>query len=129
MKLRDVLIGIVLFSLFIVASYSMMGTLYVDYGTTFTNNTGTLDRINNITVLTQSMETQTTDSSTSDFGFALGAWQAVKLMFQTPAIVQSMINEVAFEFGIPSWFISAFLAIAFIVILFAILSTVFRRGT
>ena len=107
----------------------MMASLYSDYGTTFTNNTGTLDRINNITAITNSMEKQTTDSSTSDFGFALGAWQAVKLMFQTPAILQAMINEVGAQFGIPGYFISAFLAIMFIVVLFAILSTVFRRGT
>ena len=129
MKLKDIMIGVVLFSVFVVAAYAMMGGLYGSYGTSFDNKSESFNYINNMTVLANGMQNQTQGSAMSDFGFALGAWTALNMMFQTPGVILALINEISADFGIPNYFAYAAIAIATITILFAILSSVFRRST
>ena len=130
MKATNLLISLVLFSMFIVGAFSLVGEIYPFYtsATNYTDSNSTYNVINNITSDINIMQNQTTDSSSSDFGFALGAWQAVKLLWHAPPLVSSITNGIATEFGIPNIFIYGFLTIIGITIAFIVIGAVFRRN-
>jgi len=130
MKATQMLIGLILFSMFIVGAFSLIGEIYPSYSsaTNYSDSNSSYNVINNITSDINIMQNQTTDSSSSDFGFALGAWQAVKLLWHAPSLISSIVNAIAIEFGIPSIFISGFLAIIGIIVAFIIIGAVFRKS-
>ena len=132
MQGKDILISIILFSVFIAGAFLSVGYSYGVYGTTYTDDTATYNKINAVTADVNSMQDKLSSSGASPVGFleyiSTGAWQSLKLVMNSGILIKGITESIGTQFGIPTIFISAFLSIAMIIIIFAILSAVFRRA-
>jgi len=132
MLLKDILISIVLFSLFITAAYIVVGTLYGSYGTTYTDMSNTFSKLNDTVSDVNTMQAKMEGSSVSVVGFleyiSTGAWESIKLVFNSGSIIKSVADDTAGQFNIPIIFVDAFIAVLMITIIFGVLGAVFRRA-
>ena len=132
MQGRDILISLILFSVFIAGAFITVGQVYGIYGTSYSDNTATYNQINNVTADVNSMQDKLSSSGASPVGFleyiSTGAWQSLKLIMNSGILIKTVTEAVGNEFNIPTIFVSAFLSIVVIVIVFSILAAVFRRS-
>jgi len=132
MQGKDILISIVLFSVFIAGAFLVVGTTYGIYGTAYSNDTAAYNQINSVTNDINNMSNKLSSSGASPIGFleyiSTGAWESLKMIMNAGNIIKVMTESVATTFNVPTIFVSAFLTIAMIVIIFAILAAVFRRA-
>lgn len=128
---RTLLIAIVLFSLFMVASVAVMADLTTKYGQnndqTYVNN---YNQINSIATDMNTAQADLQASGATPVGFleyiSTGGIQTLKLMFNSGTLIKSITEDVGNRYNIPPIFISALMAIVVITVVWMIISAIFR---
>jgi len=130
---RDVLISIVMFSVFVVGAFLVVGSMFGSYGIPYTDNSTVYNKVSAITDDVNIMQDSLSSSGASPVGFleyiSTGAWQSLKMLINSGAIIKTIVETIGNEYNIPSIFVMGFLAITTIIILFGIISAVFRKKT
>jgi len=127
---RDVIISMILFSMFIVATAGIIGSIYPSYGASNVTMSATYNQADKITTDLQTMQNQVEASGASPVGFleyiSTGAWVALKLTTNSIGYFTAIVTDVGAEFGVPTIFVYGFIAIFTVVVIFGILSAIFR---
>lgn len=131
MKPSTILIAVVIFSTFVVASSLMMADLANKYSTPFDSSwNGTYNQVNSVATDMQSAQGAISASGASPTGFldliSNGAYQTVKLTMNSGSLIKAMVEDAGNRYNIPPIFLASFIAIVTIVIVFGIASAVFR---
>ena len=138
MKLQDIAIGVILFSMIFIAMGLFMSDLNTNYGdiTNFTINetySATYDKMSKIendsSLLSANIQNATIKETLSYEPLATAGYTALKLSFGSLGYVTSILNAVAIDIGIPFWAIAGTISIITVLIGFTILGYIFRwRG-
>jgi len=128
---RDILISIIMFSVFVVGAFLIVGSMFGSYGVPYSDNSTIYNKISEVTATTNIMQDSLSSSGASPVGFleyiSTGAWQSLKLLINSGAIIKAVIESIGNEYNIPSVFILGFMAVVSITILFGIISAIFRK--
>lgn len=128
---RDILISMILFSMFIVATAAVIGSIYPYYGSSAVNMSSSYNQVNSITSDLETMQSKIEASEASPVGFleyiSAGAWAALKLTTNSISLFKAIVEDIGAEFGIPTIFIYGFIGIFTIIIIFSIISAIFRN--
>ena len=136
MQIRDLLIGLVLFSFIIIGMTTFLGELASNYNTQLEGNyTQTYSRINaisNTTAIAYDIQEKVEQGEGVSVVESLAvlssaAFAALKIPFQAIGIIISILNEISKHLGLPSWFLTGFITIIVITITFMILSAILRK--
>lgn len=135
---RHYIIGIIMFTFFIVGGVSMLG-IFADSDSTFTQDekftqfNESFNVLNDVSNQVDSLETSITDADT-DFGvfgvlnaLISSSWQALKLLFTSLSFMDGVFGGIASVFGVPSWIPAIIILIVTVIIAFAIFSAIFQR--
>lgn len=131
---RDILISVILVSMFVVGAGLFLGDMGSRYAVQYDNNwSNTYNAVNNISsdLNTQRNSLQATGASPVGFleYISTGAWQALTMLFNSSYLIKAMVEDFGNRLNIPTIFIGGFLAIVTIGIVFALISAIFRRKT
>jgi len=136
MLLRDYMIGIIFFSLWI-ASFTVIATQFDTlYGTNMADASynSTYNKITDIDAKTDQIQENMLESDTtfgSTFGFfASGAWNVLTLILGSLTFLvgsNGIIYGIATDFGVPLWFASTIMTAISLIVILVVVSTVFRR--
>lgn len=131
MNLRSIVISIVLFSTFIVASSLMMSDLSTKYSTPYDGSwNGTYDKVNEISEDMNTAQASLSASGTSPVGFidfiSTGAYQTAKITLNSGSLIKTMSEDFANRYNIPPIFVNSFITICLITLIFGIASAIFR---
>jgi len=128
---RDILINLVLFSVFVVGAFIVVGGMSSDYGVPYSDNSSLYNKIADVSDNVNIMQSSISSSGASPVGFleyiSTGAWQSLKLIINSGGIISSMATQIGNDYNIPSVFIFGFVTIMSIVIIFGICSAIFRK--
>lgn len=138
MKPSTYIIGIIVFTLFIVGGVSLMAifresdSTYAD-DPKFTEFNNTFNVYEELTDNVNDLSTGITEAD-SDFG-ALGvlngliltAWQGLKLMITNWSFMDSVFNGLTTVFGVPAWIPALIILAVVIMFVFALYSSFFQR--
>jgi len=133
--LKDIVIGVMIFSMFVAGS-SILAVNFVDpyrpenitsYNDTF-YMTGIEEDVEEISEIIQTEETSFTDYA----GAWKIPWNAMVITFKSLVIVPSKINQTESFFNLPSpyisWFIGGVISIFLIVVAFLVVGALLRKG-
>lgn len=128
---RDIIISIVLFSMFIGAMFLITGDMFNSYGVPKTYNSTVYNKIADVSTQTDTMKSSIENSGTSVIGdillFPKGVWESIKLTISSGSIIGSTAEEAANEYNIPTIFIGGFVVIVMVTIIFGIISAIVRK--
>lgn len=137
-KPKHYIVGIILFTLFIVGGVSML-SIYSDTDPTFTDDPQftkfnktfwKLEEVNNRVEGIESSITDT-DPDQGTFGFLnsliSSAWNAMKTIFTSFSFMGDVLNGLSTIFGIPAWIPSLLFSLVTIMFAFAIYVLIFGR--
>ena len=131
MRPRDILIGIILFSMFIGGAFLILGEMNA-YGTQSVDMPKTFNQINNTMNDVNQMQSKMSGSGISVVGYleyiSGGAWESLKLMFNSAGYINAIISDLSDIVGVPTFFVGAIITIISITVIFGILSAIFRRS-
>ena len=138
MLLRDVLLGILFFSIAI-GSFMVIATewqtLYGE-GLADSSYNASYNKLSTIQGdaedIKESVESSDITSGSSASFFAFGVWDALTLIFTSMGLLVSsdgILLSFARDAGIPLWFMGSIVSAIVIIITFVVISTVFRRRT
>lgn len=135
---RHYIIGIIIFTMFIVGGLSMV-SIFNDSDNTFANDTtynqfnSSFNVLNNITQEVGDLEDSIVNADT-DFGaygvlnaLISSAWQTLKLTFTSFAFMDSAFTGLTSFFGVPAWIIGLLALMITVMFVFAIYSAIFQR--
>lgn len=133
MNLRDFGIGISLISMFIIAMSGIINSFADDYTFNVTDFNSTYDKLSNISATSEEMtgpfHTEKIDP-TSFWGIITAPWSALKLIISSISVLKDMLYSFSSAYPIvPAWFITGMITLVSFLIVFLIISTVFRRKT
>lgn len=137
-KISDYIIGIIIFTLFIVGGVSMLA-IFTSHSTGYGNSTAyveyndTVNVLGDVTNQVEELESSV-KSSDPDWG-VLGTlnalinsgWQTLKLTFDSFNFMDEVFIGTSAFFGIPLWIPGIIILIITIIIVFAIYSAIFQR--
>lgn len=133
MRLRDILIMIVIFSMMITAYAGLIGEFGAQYQTNSSTEFGaTFNKT--LAVKAESEEMQkalnTTEVSSlgSAFLWATGAWNILMMVFNSVDLLADIIGDFAEIFSIPKWVATATITIILIIVIFEIIGAIFKRN-
>jgi len=130
---RDILISIILFSMFVVGGFFILGSMAGSYGVPYSDNSSLYNKMNEVTQTTNIMQSSLSSSGASPIGFleyiSTGAWQSLKLIINSGGNIKTVVEQIGNDYNIPSFFIYGLLAIVSITIIFGIISSIFRKKT
>lgn len=138
MKPSTYIMGVIVFTLFVVGGVSMM-TLFRDYDPTFATDQKFADFNDTFNVYTETTDKVTdlgtgiTDADT-DFGvlgvlngLILSAWQSLKLLLTNFSFMNTVFNGLTTIFGVPSWIPALIILAVTVMFVFALYSAFFQR--
>lgn len=135
MELDKFLIGILVFTAIIVGGTLIIGDINTNYGFTGTNIStsefsNVYDTTDDIYNLSQDMKdsvigTEVEEDATEDSMFK-GVYKTLRFIQNSFSLVGDIINAIAIEIGVPSFFITLALAALAISITFALIYIIFR---
>lgn len=136
MKLQGLLIGFIIFSLFIVTGVFIMKDINTNYAgiisenlstSDFNDTYNTVDKLYNISQdqKDQVLGAELSDTSITESSYK-GAYSALRLISGTFSLIGNIINDVAQKIGVPSYFIKFALAALTIMIIFALIGMILR---
>jgi len=136
---RHYIIGIILFTLFIVGGIAMIGEFRNDDPTfvdndKYTSFNNTFNVYNNITEEVVDLKVGVENSTSTEFG-ALGvlsslistSWQTLKLIVKSLDFMDVAFTGMASFLGIPSWVGGLIILLVTTLLVFAIYSAIFQR--
>lgn len=130
---RDILISIIIFSMFVAGSFLIVSDMYSSYGVPYADNSSLYNKMADVNKDTQIMQDSLSSSGASPVGFleyiSTGAWQSLKLLINSGGIISSVVTQFGNDYNIPPVFILAFISITSITIIFSIISAIMRRKT
>jgi len=130
---RDLLINLVMFSMFVVGAFIIYGGMASDYGVPYSDNSSVYNKIADVSGNVNIMQSSISSSGASPVGFleyiSTGAWQSLKLIINSGGLISAMATQVGNDYNIPPVFILGFITIMSIVIIFGIISAIFRKRT
>jgi len=135
---RNYIIGIVMFTFFIVAGMSMLG-IFAGYDATFaseekyTKFNESFNVLNDVSNEVEGLEDTITEADT-DFGFfgvlnslISSSWQALKLLFTSLSFMTNVYGGLTAIFGVPAWIPIIIGLVVTVIITFSIFSAIFQR--
>ena len=138
-KPRDYLIGIIMFTLFIVGGVTMMGILnesnpgFTTDSRTYNNFTDQFNKLNDVTTEVGKLESGITGADT-DWGIfgvlnslIRSGWNTLTLMFTSFSFMTDVWDGVGHVFGIPASLLGLLGLLVTVLISFAIYSAIFQR--
>ena len=136
---RHYIIGIIMFTFFIVGGVSMLSMMSSD-GAMFAGD-AQLQQFNNTFNIQQDISSSVTDLETSVTGADLdpgpfgmlnalisSSWTSLRLLFSSFGFMNSVFVGLSTVFGIPSWIPALIVLIVTVVIVFAIFGAIFQRN-
>jgi len=132
MRLRDIVIMGVVFSMLITAYAGYVAEFTTEYKPNVTvkfNQTySKLTAFKNETETMQAaLNTSEVSSLGSAFLWATGAWNVLIMVFRSVDILRVIIGDFVEDFGIPSWVATAVLTIILVIVIFEIVGAIFKR--
>jgi hypothetical protein len=135
---RNYIIGIIIFTFFIVGGVSILG-MFASVDPTFTNDekftefNQTFNKLNEVSTQVDNLEKSITEADT-DFG-AFGvlnalissAWQSIKLLFSSLSFMDGAFEGLSSVFGVPGWIPALIITLITVSLVFAIFSAIFQR--
>ena len=138
-KPRDYIIGIIIFSLFIVGGVSMLGIFneaspgLTNESRAFNNFSGQFNKLDDVTSEVNTLETSITNADT-DYGIfgvlnslIRSSWNTLTLMFSSFSFMSSVWAGTSYIFGIPVWVAGLIGLLVTVLFAFAIFSAIFQR--
>lgn len=135
---RHYIMGIVIFTIFIVGGVSMMG-IFAETDPTFTDSdkftqfNDSFDVMSDVTTEVDDLESSITNADT-DFGalgvlnsLISGAWQSLRLVFSSFEFMDGVWSGTNYIFGVPIWVASMITLLVTVLLVFAIWSAIFQR--
>lgn len=131
MKLENYLIGLVIFSIVIIASTAMLGGLHTTYSFPIeTQSAGIYSKLNETSTLSQEIGESVRGTKINEASgwevLASGALSAIKMVLTNFIIVQSLITDISLAIGIPAEIYTAIITIILIMIVFAIINLLWK---
>jgi len=136
-EIRNYIIGIIVFTAFIMGGVALMGELRksdLGYATDerFSEFNNTFNVYNDLDDSIGNMETGITNTNSTDYGtfgvlnsLIASSWQTLRLMFSSLDFMDNVIGGTVL-FGIPSWMASLAIMAITVIIIFAIFAYIFR---
>jgi len=136
MKLADLVIGLVMFSMVILGVSSLIGGIGGDYGKVIGSDiNSTYNKMSELQTNIEGIENKTigneTETSWTDFGSLVfkGPIRAIKLVGLSLTIPKDIAVDVQDTGYIPAWFINGIILILSTVVLFLIISAIIKWRT
>lgn len=131
MRLQFFIIGILIASAFIVGTTVFIGDLQTYTGITVdTSYNDTYDKVDDMLNLT-SEATDTLSGSdvvtTSDAALQIASFPVLKMVMNSFDVMIALIEDVGTDLGLPSWIVPVILGIVSVLLIFAVISTLFGR--
>ena len=138
-EIRDYIIGIIIFTFFIVGGVSVIGMFKdkdASFGTEdkFQQFNSSFSKLDTVTTSVNGIETSITSSDNTQFGVfgVLNAlistsWNTLKLTFSSFSFMNDIFRATSTVFGVPSWIPAMIILIIVVVIAFAIFSAIFQK--
>ena len=132
------IIGIIIFTLFIVGGVSMMGIFNAE-DSTFTDDekfiefNKSFNKLNEVTSSVESLQEDIEDNKPEwgDFGALNGliksSWHSLQLIFTSFGFMNDVFDASATVFGIPAWIGGLVGLIVVVILVFAIWGAIFQR--
>jgi hypothetical protein len=136
-EIRNYIIGIVIFTFFIVGGVTMMGILYADKPSV-TNDTQyvafnqTFNKITDVTTQVEGIESGIKDAQPEQGLFGVlsslvsTAWNSLKLIFTSFNFMDDVIGGLSTVFGVPAFIPSLILLMISLILVFGIWKAVFQ---
>lgn len=129
----NIIITMILFGMVITGITVFWGDMNNNYGLPLNDNfSKTLNVINQTTSIVNNMNSMSQGQNSSSLSTTEVTWydsmqqqiygftSALKLMWNIPALIKSVIDDLSLIFGLPAWFTIGILAILIIIVLAAI---------
>ena len=136
MKLADLIIGLVMFSMVILGVSSLIGDVGGDYGKTVDSDiNSTYNKMSELQSRVEGIESKTigneTETSWTTFGSLVfkGPIRAVKLVGLSLTIPKDIAVDIQNTGYVPEWFINGLLLILSIVVIFLVISAIIKWRT
>lgn len=134
-ELRDIMIGIVVGLAVLIGFMAFYTDMAGHYGVT-TNTTwmntynSTYDEMNSLASKQMNKTAGSSISESSVFAtMSRGAYTAMKTTLAVPRMIINMLTDVSNRFNLPTWFVSMVITIISLLLIWAIISAVFRYKT
>lgn len=132
-KLSSLIIGIIVFSGVAVGITSFYGNMLGNYNQT-TTNVSYLDKSAAVSANITAMESALMEDGVSSISvleipylIARGAFNAIKVLFQSMNIIGSIIADLSVLLNLPVWFVSMILIIISVTIVFGIIGAILKK--
>lgn len=133
MKLSDFIIGLIVFCVVMVALTTVWSGVTESYSADFVGNVSSeYNKLNQSlsTALEIQKEIENINKTASDDvedSMIRGSYSAIKLGLKSFDVIKGVIWQVQRDFGIPSYFVTALVAVILIVMSFAVINALFKR--
>lgn len=130
--MKNILIGLLVGSVFVIVFADMMGQLSLNYGYNSDNSSfnTTYNKLQNIQNLsdnvTKIIQDAEINSDSAFFTATVGSYKAVKLLYSTVAVVNSIFTELSVLLGLPNWVVILVVTIVSLTISILIISAFAR---
>lgn len=112
------------------ATAGIIGSIYPSYGAGDVSMSATYNQADKITTDLNTMQSKVEASGASPVGFleyiSTGAWTALKLTTNSIGYFTAIVTDIGSEFGIPTIFIYGFIGIFTTIVIFSVISAIFR---
>jgi len=133
-KISSIIIGVVLLGMIVIGFSSFSNNLASTYGRNMsTSQYESMNKIDNISNNVNNMRDKLDKGSDSDMsadadiGLLTGGWSAIKLILNLPDILISLVSDIANILGVPHIFVTGITVIIISVIIFGLISLIFKR--
>jgi len=135
---RHYLIGIILFTLFIVGGVSILAEFRnsdAGFGDSdrFNEFNQTFNKLTEVTESTETIEDNIVNAEVDEGIFGVlnslisSGWQTFKLLFTSFGFMEDALAGLTTFFGVPAWIVTLIILLVTVVIAFAIYSAIFQR--
>lgn len=128
MRPENIIIGIIILSMVVIGFTGLVGELKGDYGVSVdTSFNGTYGKIDDMTSKTQELANSTKGNQLSSaYEISAGGLSAISLLWDSLGLLNTMLEELSVEIGLPTWFIGGVIAILTVILIFIIINYTFR---
>lgn len=133
-KISSIIIGVVLLGMIVIGFSSFSNNLASNYDRNIsTTQYESMNKIDNISNNVNNMRDKLDKGSDSDMtadadiGLLTGGWSAIKLILNLPGILISLTSDIAGIIGVPPIFVTGITVIIISVIIFGLISLIFKR--